>query len=216
MRPVSIAPSSHHLTTSGDGRERVERLGVFGGTFDPPHIGHLVIAVNVLHALRLDRMLMVVANVPWQKTSSRTISPAKLRLEMVEAAVSGVAGLEPSDIEVRRGGESFTADTLCDLHDEDPTRELFVVLGADAAAGLDTWARIEEVRAHSTLVVVDRPGEQSFVAGQFGLERVEAPRLEVSSSDLRSRVTDGRPLDFLLTPEVISCIERLGLYRVAG
>ena len=204
------------MTTSEGGRDRVERLGVFGGTFDPPHIGHLVIAVNVLYALRLDRMLMVVANVPWQKTSTRTISPADARLEMVQAAVSGVPGLEPSDIEVRRGGESYTADTLRELHEEDPTRELFVVLGADAAAGLDTWTRIDEVRAHSTLVVVDRPGEQSFVAKQYGLERVEAPRLEVSSSDLRARVDDGRPLEFLLTPEVISCIERLGLYRVAG
>lgn len=189
---------------------------MFGGTFDPPHIGHLVIAVNVLYALHLDRMLMVVANVPWQKASTRAISPAESRLEMVEAAVSGVPGLEPSDIEVRRGGESYTADTLRYLRKEDPTRELFVVLGADAAAGLDTWTRIEEVRAHSTMVVVDRPGEQSFVADQFGLERVEAPRLEVSSSDLRARVSDGRPLEFLLTPEVISCIERLGLYRVAG
>ena len=204
------------MTTSGGDRDRVERLGVFGGTFDPPHIGHLVIAVNVLYALHLDRMLMVVANVPWQKASTRAISPAESRLEMVEAAVSGVPGLEPSDIEVRRGGESYTADTLRYLRKEDPTRELFVVLGADAAAGLDTWTRIEEVRAHSTMVVVDRPGEQSFVADQFGLERVEAPRLEVSSSDLRARVSDGRPLEFLLTPEVISCIERLGLYRVAG
>lgn len=202
------------MTTSGG--DRVERLGVFGGTFDPPHIGHLVIAVNVLYALHLDRMLMVVANVPWQKASTREISPAESRLEMVEAAVFGVPGLEPSDIEVRRGGESYTADTLRYLRKEDPTRELFVVLGADAAAGLDTWTRIEEVRAHSTMVVVDRPGEQSFVANQFGLERVEAPRLEVSSSDLRARVSDGRPLEFLLTPEVISCIERLGLYRVAG
>ena len=188
---------------------------MFGGTFDPPHVGHLVIAVNVLHALSLDRVLMVVANVPWQKTGTRSISPAAARLEMVEAAVGDVRGLEPSDLEVRRGGDSFTADTLRALHDEDVDRELFVILGADAAIGLQSWERIDEVRSMATLVVVDRPGEQFDVASMPGFLRVEAPRLEVSSSDLRARVADGRPLDYLLTPEVIGCIERLGLYRVA-
>lgn len=195
---------------------RGQRLGIFGGTFDPPHVGHLVIAVNVQHALALDRVLLVVANVPWQKSGSRTISPAKDRLEMVEAAVGDVDGLEPSDLEIRRGGDSFTADTVAVLHEADPDGELFVILGADAAAGLNTWSRIDEVREHATLVVVDRPGEQFDASSVRGCVRVEAPRLEVSSSDLRARVQDGRPLDYLLTPGVISRIERLGLYRVAG
>src|SRR5690606_35782863 len=84
------------------------RIGVFGGTFDPPHVGHLVTAVNVAHALRLDRVLLVVANVPWQKVGTRAVSPASDRLAMVQAAVDGVAGLEASDLEIRRGGESYT------------------------------------------------------------------------------------------------------------
>ncbi len=193
-----------------------ERIGIFGGTFDPPHIGHMVVAVNVRHALQLDRVLLVVANVPWQKTGTRTISAASDRLEMVTAGVEGVEGLEPSDLEIRRGGDSYTADTLQTLHDEDPTRELFVIVGADAAGGLDTWERIDEVRSLATLVVVDRPGEVLDARDMEGFVRVESPRLEVSSSDLRARVVDGRPLDYLLTAEVIDCIERLRLYRVAG
>ncbi|MGK2928931.1 MAG: nicotinate-nicotinamide nucleotide adenylyltransferase, partial [Acidimicrobiales bacterium] len=86
-----------------------ERIGVFGGTFDPPHVGHLVTAVNVRHALDLDRLLLVVANEPWQKVGSRPISAAADRLAMVEAAVAGVSGLEACAIEIERGGPSFTA-----------------------------------------------------------------------------------------------------------
>ena len=92
-----------------------ERLGIFGGTFDPPHIGHLVTAVNVRHDLALDRVLLVVNDVPWQKVGSRPISPPADRLAMVEAAVGGVDGLEASRIEIDAGGPSFTADTLASL-----------------------------------------------------------------------------------------------------
>lgn len=190
------------------------RIGVFGGTFDPPHVGHLVTAVNVRHALGLDRVLLVVANVPWQKVGTRTISPAADRLAMVEAAVGDVAGIEASAIEIERGGHSYTADTLAALRDEDPDAELFVVLGADAAAGLGTWERADEVRRLAELVVVERPGEPAPVAPDgWRWTHVEVPRLEVSSTDLRDRVADGRPLDYLLPPAVISCIHQRHLYR---
>src|SRR5215213_1004694 len=106
------------------------RLGLLGGTFDPVHTGHLVVAVNVRHALRLDRVLLVVANAPWQK-SARPITPAADRLAVVEAAVAGTRGVEASSIEVDRGGESYTADTLEQLAQEDHDRELFLVVGAD-------------------------------------------------------------------------------------
>ena len=111
------------------------RLGVFGGTFDPPHVGHLVTAVNVRHALSLDRVLLVVANVPWQKVGERTVSPAEDRLAMVEAAARGVAGLEVSRLEIDRGGPSYTADTLGHLHAAHPGVELFLIVGSDAAGG---------------------------------------------------------------------------------
>lgn len=193
-----------------------ERIGIFGGTFDPPHVGHLVTAVNVRHAMRLDRVLLVVANVPWQKVETRQVSAADDRLAMVEAAVGDVDGLEVSDLEVRRGGESYTADTLAALLADDPSRELFVVLGSDAAAGLPTWERVDEVRDLATVVVVERPGAaHAPPLPGWRWHTVVVPRLEVSSTDLRARVADGRPLDYLLTPEVIESIEKRHLYREA-
>ena len=195
-------------------RARVARIGVFGGTFDPPHVGHLVTAVNVRHALALDVVLLVVANQPWQKLGTRPISPAADRLAMVEAAVGDVEGLEACALEIDRGGHSYTADTLAELAARDPGGSLHLVLGADAAAGLPTWERIDEVRRLADLVVVDRPGQPAATppAG-WTWTRVEVPRLEVSSTDLRDRVADGRPLDYLLPPAVIACIREHHLYR---
>jgi len=192
----------------------VERLGILGGTFDPPHVGHLVTAVNVRHELDLDRVLLVVSNLPWQKVGTRDISPAEVRLAMVQAAVADVEGLEASRIELDAGGPSYTADTLAILLEEDPARDLFVILGADAAAGLLTWERHDEVRDQATIVVVERPGAVTVPAlGGWRWQRVEVPRLEVSSTDLRARAVDGRPLDYLVTHEVVDWIEAHGLYR---
>jgi nicotinate-nucleotide adenylyltransferase len=192
---------------------RPRRLGVFGGTFDPPHLGHLVIAVNVRHELGLDVVLFVVAAEPWQKVGTRPLTAAEHRLAMVEAAVAGVDGLEASRLEIDRGGPSYTADTLRQLAAAEPGAELFVVLGRDAALGVHTWERWAELPDLATFVVVDRPGAPDEpLPGGFRWRRVEAPRLEVSSTDLRARVHDGRPLDFLLPPAVISCIEERHLY----
>jgi nicotinate-nucleotide adenylyltransferase len=191
-----------------------ERLGIFGGTFDPPHVGHLVTAVNVRYELSLDRVLLVVADQPWQKVGTRDISPAEDRFAMVEAAVGDVEGLEASRIELDRGGMSYTADTLSELLAGDPTRHLYVILGSDAATGLPAWERADEVRALSTIVVVERPGSgEGLPPPGWSWVRVEVPRLEVSSTDLRARVIDGRPLDYLLSAAVIDTIERRGLYR---
>jgi nicotinate-nucleotide adenylyltransferase len=191
-----------------------ERLGIFGGTFDPPHVGHLVTAVNVRHELALDRVLLVVSNIPWQKVGTRDISPADERLAMVEAALADVEGLEASAVELDAGGPSYTADTLAALLAEDPTRELFVILGADAASGVLTWERCDEVRDLATVVVVERPGAAPATApAGWRWIQVEVPRLDVSSTDLRARAVDGRPLDYLVTHEVATWIEEHGLYR---
>ena len=192
------------------------RLGLFGGTFDPPHVGHLVTAVNVLHALDLDRVILMVANVPWQKERSRAITPASDRLAMVNAAVADVPGLVPGRTEIDHGGNSYTADTLASLVEEFPGAELFTIVGDDAASGLHTWTRYDEVVRHSHLVVVDRPGEPVELSDAVEWIRVEVPRLEVSSTDLRQRFSDGRPLDYLVTEPVLDVIEERGLYRVAN
>ncbi len=188
------------------------RIGLFGGTFDPPHLGHLVTAVNVRHALALDLVLLMVANDPWQKTGSRAITPAADRLAMVRAAVEGVDGLEAGTEEIERGGASYTADTLALLKIKHPGARLFTIVGDDAAANIDSWERVDEVTAMSQLVVVDRPGAPVNLSTQFDWRHVEVPRLEVSSTDLRCRVTDGRPLDFLVPEKVIAIIRNRGLY----
>lgn len=192
------------------------RVGLFGGTFDPPHVGHLVTAVNVRHALELDVVVLMVANVPWQKEGSRAITPASDRLAMVEAAVRDVRGLVPGRQEIDHGGPSYTADTLVVLADEYPGAEFFTIIGDDAAAGLRTWTRWEEVVERSQLVVVDRPGDPVVLADDIDWIRVEVPRLEVSSTDLRARFTDGRPLDYLVTQPVLDVIRARGLYGASA
>lgn len=194
----------------------LQRLGVFGGTFDPPHVGHLVTAVNVRHELHLDLVLLMVANQPWQKVGSRAITSAEDRLAMVEAAVADVPGLAAGDHELRAGGPSYTADTLATLAREHPHTQLFTIVGDDAAAGFETWHRYADVAAASRLVVVDRPGAPVELSDRFDWIRVEVPRLEVSSTDLRARAADGRPLDYLVTEPVLDVIRSRRLYAEVG
>jgi len=194
------------------------RIGVFGGTFDPIHVGHLVVAVDVRYALQLDRVLMVVANEPWQKVGEREVTPVADRLALVEAAVEGVDGVEASSIEVDRGGISYTADTVEELERRYPGAELFLIVGADVVDGLDTWERIDAVRDGVTLVVVNRPGSTTAEIGAGGpladwrAVAIEMPGLEISSTDLRDRAATGRPLDFLVPEPAIRVIVDRGLY----
>ena len=185
---------------------------MFGGTFDPPHIGHLVIAADVRHELGLDRVLMIPAGEPWQKVDGGDVSPPSARLAMIEAAVGDVEGLEVSRIEVDRSGPTYTVDTLQELASAHPGAELFLILGADAAAGLDTWHEWQRLPELCRLVVVDRPGESGPVPAAFDPLRVSAPRLDISSTEIRRRVAEGRPVRFLVTDGVVSVMDRLGLY----
>jgi nicotinate-nucleotide adenylyltransferase len=191
------------------------RVGLFGGTFDPPHLGHLVTAVNVRHVLNLDIVVLMVANDPWQKHGTREVASAVDRLAMVEAAIKDVDGLVAGDDEISRGGPSFTADTLISLSNHYVDAELFTIVGDDAAAKFASWQRASEIAKLSTLVVVDRPGSPLVPPSEFKWNRVEAPRLEVSSTDLRQRFVDGRPLDYLVANEVLNVIAERGLYGVS-
>src|ERR1700752_4210214 len=106
-----------------------QRIGIFGGTFDPIHVGHLVAAINAKHAVGLDRVVLMVANVPWQKAEVRVVSSAEDRLALVEAAVGDVPGLEAGSLEIERGGVSYTADTLATMKEAAPQDEPFLILG---------------------------------------------------------------------------------------
>jgi nicotinate-nucleotide adenylyltransferase len=196
--------------------EKPLHIGVFGGTFDPPHVGHLVTAVNVAHSLRLDRVILMVANVPWQKLGTREITAADDRLAMVRAAVADVDRLEAGDHEIRAGGHSYTADTLAQLADEHPGAVLYTIVGDDAAANIHTWERVDEVLSRSRMVVVDRPGNRAVLDPSIDWIHVEVPRLEVSSTDLRERCADGRPLDYLVTDDVLAVIRERNLYGVGA
>lgn len=193
--------------------ERTERLGVLGGTFDPVHVGHVVAAVNARDALHLDRVLVVVAGDPWQKRD-RVVGSASDRLALVEAAFSGVDGVEASSIEVDRDAPSVTADTLEAL--TAPERELFLILGADAVANMSTWKRLDDTRSLATVVVIERDGEHAEPPGAgWRVEHLPIPRLDVSSTDIRDRLGDGRPIDGLVPPVVVQSIRERGLYTGA-
>lgn len=190
------------------------RLGVFGGTFDPPHVGHLVAAVNVADQLGLAEVLFVVANVPWQKVDSRDISSAADRYALVEAAVGDRKDLSASALEIQRGGDSVTADTLDELHTLYPGTELVVVVGSDAAAGLDTWRRADDLRTMARFAVVDRPGTCGARPPEgFDFDVVPCPLMDVSSTDIRARVRASLPIDYLTPDPVIDYITSRQLYR---
>lgn len=196
-----------------------ERIGIFGGTFDPIHVGHLVAAVNARHAVGLDRVIMVVANIPWQKAEQRAVSSPEDRLALVEAAVGEVEGLEASSMEIERGGESYTADTLAQLQRADPEAELFLIIGWDVAQVLTTWTRWEEVQRLATLVVVNRPGSPPpyhLTEAGWRVVEVTVPNLEISSSDLRARAAERRPLDYLIPEAGVRCIRARGMYAGGG
>ncbi|HKH88380.1 MAG TPA: nicotinate-nucleotide adenylyltransferase [Acidimicrobiales bacterium] len=210
LTPASSSPSP-------DPGRTPPRIGILGGTFDPVHVGHLVAAVNVHYELSLDRLLLVVANEPWQKVGSRPVTPARHRLALVEAAVSGCAGLGASSIEIDRGGVSYTADTVEELESAHPGAELYLVIGADVAPTLGTWERIDELKGRVRLVVVNRPGTATVVEDSLAgwdVSVVEIPALEISSTDLRDRAATGRPLDFLVPSEAIRVIRERSLYVV--
>jgi nicotinate-nucleotide adenylyltransferase len=206
------------MSTRGEGTRAAgsgkTQLALLGGTFDPPHVGHVATAAIVRHALGLDELWMVVANRPWQKAGLRPVTPAADRLAMTVAAVQGLDGITVSTIEIDRGGDSYTADTLAALRAERPRHDLLVVVGADAAAGLPTWERADEVRVGATLVLVDRPGTAAAgLPPGWAFVRIEVPRIDVSSTDLRRRVREGEPIDGLVPPAVRAAIDERGLYR---
>lgn len=173
-------------------------------------------AVEVRAALDLDEVLLVVAAAPWQKIGSRVITPAEDRLAVARAAVIGLTGIEASAVEIERGGTTYTADTLAQVVAVDPGIEPFLIIGADVAASLDSWVRLDEIRELATLVTVGRPGstvplDQLRAAG-WRVEHVAVPALDVSSSDLRSRLAQGRPIDVMVPAPAVREIRRRGLY----
>ena len=193
------------------------RVGILGGTFDPPHFGHLAAAQCVRTQLGLDEVILMVANDPWQKSGDRDVTPAAIRLEMVRALVDDIDGLSVSDQEIVRGGRTYTVDTLEELLAVDPDIQLFLIVGEDTAVRIPSWHRPEDLSRLSTLVVVNRAAEPTAHTSAQGdtVVHVNMVPIDVSSTDIRRAVASGESIAFGTSDAVASIIAAHKLYEVA-
>jgi nicotinate-nucleotide adenylyltransferase len=198
----------------------LSRIGILGGTFNPPHIGHLICGQEALIELALDRVLVVPARIPPHKHVEHEPG-AQHRLQLCRRAVAGDPRFEVSEVELRREGPSYTVDTLQELRTHAPQDELVLILGGDIAAGLPDWHMPERVLSLATVAVARRRGTsrgkvERALASLPGGERVEffaMPRIGISSTALRRRVRAGRSIRYLVTEPVREYIDAHGLYR---
>jgi nicotinate-nucleotide adenylyltransferase len=198
------------------------KLGILGGTFNPPHIGHLVCAQEALDQLHLDRVVLMPANEPPHKRIAADPG-AEARQELCRLAVEGDERFAVSRLELDRAGRSYTVDTLRALHDQHPQDDLTFIVGGDMARSLPTWREPEAVLELATLAVAERAGsEREDIRGELRAlraatpERVrffEMPRIDVSSSLVRERVATGRPIRHLVPDAVAAAIAQNGWYR---
>jgi nicotinate-nucleotide adenylyltransferase len=197
-------------------------VGILGGAFNPPHVGHLVCAQEALVQLELEKvMFMPVGQAPHREIEHDP--GAEARLEMVSLAVAGDDRFEVSRAELDRPGPSYTADTLRDLRSKTPDDELFLILGGDQAAALPRWHEPETVLSLATVAVVERSNWSRNAIGitigrMPGAERIrylDMPVMQVSSSSIRRRVAEGRPIRYLVPDKVADYIATNGLYGAA-
>ena len=188
------------------------RIGVLGGTFDPVHIGHLILAQEAYTKLALDRVLFVPAAVPPHKDPG-AVSPAHHRLRMVQLAVGDDPRFQASDLEFRRPGKSYTVDTLRHIRKLWPGSKLFLLIGADNLGELPTWKEYEELFLLSEVVVAHRPGAEPCGELADRVRFLSIPMVSISATYIRRRVADGEPIRYLVPREVEEYIGEHGLYR---
>lgn len=196
------------------------RLGVIGGTFDPPHYGHLVLAENASVQLRLDQVLFVPARQPPHKPE-QPITPAGHRVAMVESAVADNAAFRLSRVDVERPGPHFTVDMLRILRGMYPGATFFFLIGGDSLADFTTWRDPSGILEQARLAVMRRPGSEADMTSLRealpGIEErliwLDAPYLEISGTDLRRRVGEGLPIRYLVPPSVEQYVHEHQLYR---
>ena len=200
---------------------RRQRLGIMGGTFDPIHNGHLMVAFAAMKALSFDRVLFIPDRIPPHKTAGST--PAGDRLAMTILATREEPRFLVSDLELRRKGPSYTYDTVRALYRRlHRLYDLYFIIGGDSAEALSTWYRIRETMRYCTFVAVGRPGYAAhhdevsrYLAGK-GLKKfewVDAEEMDISSTDIRKRLYDGKPVDQFVPKAVVEYIRQRDLYR---
>lgn len=207
--------------TSAPDAAGVRRLGILGGTFNPPHLGHLLIAQEAYDQVGLDEVLFMPVATPPHKDAAGDPGP-DARLAMVAAAIQDDARFAASDLEIRRGGPSYTVDTLRALHATFPGSELTFIVGGDMAASLPTWRDPADVVSLARLAVAEREGTrradilERLATVPGAVERVDffdLPRIDFSSSLVRRRVAADRPITYLVPDRVAGYIAQHGLYR---
>jgi nicotinate-nucleotide adenylyltransferase len=207
----------------------VPAIGILGGSFNPPHLGHLALARQARDELGLEKVLLMPLHTPPHKGGGADPGPEH-RLAMCGLAAAGEPGIEACELEVRRAGTSYTADTLSEIHDRHPEAELTFIVGADTARTLPSWHRPETVMALARLAVAGRPGTDGgevldalrtiapaalagAAEGSPGVVFLTLDPVEASSSLARERLADGGPLEDLLAPAVSAYIAEHDLYR---
>ena len=198
-----------------------ETIGIYGGTFDPPHLGHLILAAESLQQLQLNRLLWVLTPKPPHKPG-RPITPLPHRLEMLRRAIADTPGFEISTVEMDRPGPHYTAQTLQILRRQFPAADLAFLIGGDSLRDLPKWYHPSDILAACRFIgVMRRPGdsvdlsalEQQVPGTQAKVRFVDAPLLEISSSDIRRRIREKLPFRYYLSPSVYEYILKNKLYR---
>ena len=205
---------SFQRVSSGSKDPTVKKLGIFGGTFNPPHLAHLLAAEGVRDQLKLDKVFFVPAAVPPHK-QKENIVPAKHRLEMVRLAIEGNRYFDLSDIELHRKGPSYTIDTVREMKRSYPDDELYFIMGIDLLTEFDTWKDPGKILEECRLVAMNRPGFDLAVVDKDLLLRVElvnVPSVDISSTNIRRRVKSGRSIRYLVTQDVEEYIRRNSIY----
>lgn len=190
-----------------------ERIGIFGGTFDPIHRTHITIARHVQREARLDRVLFVVAAEPPHKQGAFEAT-ATQRYAMVEAALANTDGLEPCDLELKRDGLSYTADTLATIHEQYPDAQLFLIMGLDTMVDLPGWHQPQRILEFAHILAVARPGTELTIPESLEGHATLIPFTgsTLSSTEIRNRIESGDRVDELIDPAVRTIIREHGLY----
>jgi nicotinate-nucleotide adenylyltransferase len=192
------------------------KIGIYGGTFDPPHHGHLIVAEYVRTHLGLDRIVFVpVATAPHKQ--GQQVTDGRHRLAMLDRAVASNPAFRVSDEEIRRGGVSYTVDTLAALREAEPEAAFFVLIGADNALEFDSWKDPGGIRAGARIVVMHRPGvalDEAALAGKIpGAVVVRVPGIEIAAREIRRSVAEGRSIRYRVPDGVREYVLENGLYR---
>jgi nicotinate-nucleotide adenylyltransferase len=189
------------------------RIGIFGGTFDPVHRGHLEVAQKARAQFSLDKVIFVPACQPPHKQKIPVLTPAQDRFEMVRRALEDESGLEISDCELQRGGLSYTIETILGFEKEYPGAELFLILGRDALDGIDTWHRADELKKKVRFLVARRETDKTPEVQGARVDWVGMPLCPVSASGIRDAIKQGKSSGDQLLPKVQRYIREHNLYR---